>query len=113
MSRCTFLIFRFLVLYIHRNERLLIRYSFRFFPNDNIPDLAQYTTDYLVHEQDYHLFPNELRYSPDLSDGLILQSNQGGNATIRVVKGSTYVNAAKIVSTDYLTYNGVMHILDR
>lgn len=69
--------------------------------------------DYLVHLQDYHLYPDQLFYSPELTDGLILHSNQGGNATIRIINGSTYVNAAKIIATDYLIYNGVMHVLDQ
>lgn len=85
----------------------------RFLPNDNVPDTSQYTTDYLVHTQDYHLYPDYLMYSTDFSNDLIMTSQQGGNATVRIVNGDTYINDAKIISTDLLVYNGVTHILDR
>jgi hypothetical protein len=98
---------------IRQAKRLLIDRFLRFLPNENIPDLTHYTTDYRVHATDYHIYPNELRYLTELTNGLVVQSNQGGNATIRIINGTTYINAAKITATDRLVYNGVMHVIDR
>lgn len=84
-----------------------------FIPNDGVPDVTQYPTDYLVHMTDYHLYPDALLYSTEFSNNLSLTSNQGENCTIRIVNGDTYVNNAKIIATDLLVYNGVMHLIDR
>ncbi|TLD27390.1 putative mitochondrial transport protein [Venturia nashicola] len=42
-----------------------------------------------------------------------MTSQQGGNVTMRIVNGDTYLNDAKVIATDYLVYNGVMHILEK
>ncbi|RDI78777.1 hypothetical protein Vi05172_g11130 [Venturia inaequalis] len=95
------------------HQNLPSKYNTLFIPNDGVPDTSQYPTDYLVHTQDYHIFPDTLLYSPDFADNFIMSSQQGGNATMRIVNGDTYINDAKIIATDWLVYNGVLHILDR
>lgn len=95
-------------------ELLLINFSCSsVIPNDRVPDVSAYTTDYLVHLTDYHLFPDYLVYSPDFNNNSIMTSQQGENVTMRIVNGDTYMNDAKIIATDYLVYNGVLHILDK
>jgi uncharacterized surface protein with fasciclin (FAS1) repeats len=83
-----------------------------FVPNSGVPDLSHLSADLLVSLTDYHLYPDYLLYSPQLTDGLVIKSNQGTNSTIRIINGTTYINQARIISTDYLIYNGVMHTLD-
>jgi uncharacterized surface protein with fasciclin (FAS1) repeats len=48
-----------------------------------------------------------------LTDGLSLKTTNGANLTIHVQGDKTYVNAARILSTDYIISNGVVHIIDR
>lgn len=85
----------------------------RFIPNDNVPEISLYTTDYLVHNQDYHFYPDYLLYSPDFSNNFTMTSRQGENATMRIINGDTYINDAKVIATDWLIYNGVLHIIDK
>lgn len=37
---------------------------------------------------------------------------QGQKVTISVRDGSVYVNGAKVIATDIMTSNGVIHVLD-
>ncbi|CAG8949040.1 hypothetical protein HYFRA_00002168 [Hymenoscyphus fraxineus] len=60
----------------------------------------------------YHVIPNFVGYSPMLTDGLSLKSQMGTNLTIHVQDGQTYVNSAKILQTDYIISNGVIHVID-
>jgi uncharacterized surface protein with fasciclin (FAS1) repeats len=48
-----------------------------------------------------------------LTDGLSLKTTNGANLTIHVQDGKTYVNAAQVLSTDYIISNGVVHVIDR
>ncbi|KAK5019021.1 hypothetical protein LTR60_000443, partial [Cryomyces antarcticus] len=50
-------------------------------------------------------------YSSLLKDGSTFQTIQGNNVTITVENGSTYVNDAKIIDRDFLTSNGVIHVI--
>ncbi|QDS77845.1 hypothetical protein FKW77_006601 [Venturia effusa] len=95
------------------HQNLPAKYHTLFIPNDRVPEVSQFTTDYLVATIDYHIFPDYLLYSPDFSDNFTMMSLHGENATMRIVNGDTYVNDAKVVATDWLVYNGVLHILDR
>jgi uncharacterized surface protein with fasciclin (FAS1) repeats len=61
---------------------------------------------------EYHIVPNFVGYSPRLTDGLSLTTMQGSNVTIHVQDGDTYVNSAKIISSDYLVANGVVHVIE-
>ena len=61
---------------------------------------------------EYHIVPNFIGYSPLLTNGLSLTTMQGNNVTITVQDGDTYVNSAKIIASDYLVANGVVHVLD-
>jgi uncharacterized surface protein with fasciclin (FAS1) repeats len=62
---------------------------------------------------DYHLVANTVLYSSDLVNGTVLQTHQGDNLTITLLGSDIYVNSAKILQSDYLVANGVVHTLDR
>jgi uncharacterized surface protein with fasciclin (FAS1) repeats len=52
-------------------------------------------------------------YSTDLINGTELPTFNGGKVLITVDEdGTIYANTAKVIGTDYLVFNGVMHILD-
>jgi uncharacterized surface protein with fasciclin (FAS1) repeats len=48
-----------------------------------------------------------------LQDGMSLKTVQGGNLSVSVQDGVMYVNAAKIIASDYLVANGVVHVIDK
>ncbi|KAE9363200.1 FAS1 domain-containing protein [Stipitochalara longipes BDJ] len=60
----------------------------------------------------YHIIPNTLLYSPDFVNGTVLQTHQGDTLTMTRVGSDVYLNSAKILQTDYLIANGVVHTLD-
>lgn len=60
----------------------------------------------------YHYVPSYLGYSNKLKNGTILTTAQGSKVTITQQDGNTYVNGAKIVETDILCANGVIHVLE-
>lgn len=60
----------------------------------------------------YHYVPAYLGYSNRLQNGTILTTAQGSKVTITQQDGNTYVNGAKIVETDILCANGVIHVLE-
>jgi uncharacterized surface protein with fasciclin (FAS1) repeats len=62
---------------------------------------------------EYHVVPNFLGYFPVLTDGMVLKTAQGSNLYITVNGNATFVNAARITASNYLTDNGVFHVLDR
>lgn len=59
----------------------------------------------------YHLVPG-LVFSSDLKDGMKLKTLQGGELMVTVSEGGVYVNAARVLETDYLIGNGVLHSVD-
>lgn len=61
---------------------------------------------------EYHIVPNFVAYSPLLTNGLSLTTMQGSNVTVTVRDGDTYINSAKIIASDYLVANGVVHVLE-
>jgi uncharacterized surface protein with fasciclin (FAS1) repeats len=59
------------------------------------------------------LFSNKfIGYTPLLKNGMVLKTTQGGNLTITIQDSNVYVNSAKIISSDYLNVNGVIHVID-
>lgn len=51
-------------------------------------------------------------YSSSFSNGTIYTTLQGGNITIRQASNSNFVNSARVLQTDLLIANGVMHVID-
>ncbi|KAG4434343.1 hypothetical protein IFR05_010188 [Cadophora sp. M221] len=60
----------------------------------------------------YHMFSNTVAYSSSLTNGTTLMSEQGTNVTITINGSDIYVNSARVISRDYLTVNGVLHVID-
>ncbi|OIW31580.1 FAS1 domain-containing protein, partial [Coniochaeta ligniaria NRRL 30616] len=60
----------------------------------------------------FHTLPMPL-YSTYVTDGMVLQSLQGGNVTVAKVDGDIYFNDAKVISPNVLTNNGLIHVLDK
>jgi len=62
---------------------------------------------------EYHIVPNFLGYFPVLQDGMVLKTAGGQDLHISIEGNATYVNSARITASNYLTTNGVFHVLDR
>lgn len=60
----------------------------------------------------YHVVPGFVGYSPLLTNGTSLKTAQGENVTITLQEGDIFVNAAKVISTDWIVANGVVHVID-
>lgn len=64
------------------------------------------------------LFGGDLRRLADdararTGDGVKITTLQGGTVTVRAEEGGRlFINSARVVQTDFLTTNGVVHILD-
>ncbi|KAF2418739.1 Fasciclin-domain-containing protein [Tothia fuscella] len=52
-------------------------------------------------------------YSTDLKDRESLPTVQGGNLIVKITNGQISVNDAKVVRSDLLTNNGVIHVVDK
>ncbi len=62
---------------------------------------------------DYHIIPNFIGHSSDLQNGTVLQTVQGSDLYITIQRGQVYVNSARVLQTDLLVANGVLHTIDR
>jgi uncharacterized surface protein with fasciclin (FAS1) repeats len=60
----------------------------------------------------YHFVPGWIGYSSLLRDGMMLKTAQGSNVSITIQDGDIYVNAARVIASDYLVANGVIHVID-
>jgi len=60
----------------------------------------------------YHVVPGFVGYSSVLKDGGRLKTQEGSSLTITVQDGDMYVNSAKVIATDYIVANGVIHVID-
>jgi uncharacterized surface protein with fasciclin (FAS1) repeats len=60
----------------------------------------------------YHVVQGIVGYSSSLSNSTI-RTVGGGNVTITVVGGNVFVNSAKVIVTDVLVSNGVVHVIDK
>jgi uncharacterized surface protein with fasciclin (FAS1) repeats len=60
----------------------------------------------------YHVINGTVAYSTDLKDMQNLTAYNGENVTISIKNGSVFVNSAKVVTSNILVANGVMHVID-
>ena len=60
----------------------------------------------------YHVIPGEV-FAADLTDGAMVTTVEGGDVTIDLSDPTMpMVNGAKIIATDIVTENGVIHLID-
>ncbi|KAE9382004.1 FAS1 domain-containing protein [Stipitochalara longipes BDJ] len=71
------------------------------------------STSQLAATFNYHAVPNFIGYSSQLTNGMQLQTSEGTNLTITIQGNETFVNGARILISDYLVANGVVHLIDR
>jgi transforming growth factor-beta-induced protein len=88
-----------------------------FAPSDGAFDAAESTVsglndDGLRSALTYHVAKG-VGYSTDFLDGQVVPTVNGKTLSITVNNGTVFVNGAKIVQTDLLTRNGVIHVIDR
>jgi uncharacterized surface protein with fasciclin (FAS1) repeats len=81
---------------------------------DNFTSItAGWTTDQLDALLTYHAVPGIVAYSSSMHNGTVLPTVQGSEITIYAGgNGSMYANNVRILATDYLLSNGVMHTID-
>jgi uncharacterized surface protein with fasciclin (FAS1) repeats len=77
--------------------------------------LGTLSTQDLVSILGFHVLPGQVRFSPNLlaADQMSLATLQGTNVTIRRDGANVFVNSARVILTDVLTTNGVVHVLDK
>lgn len=68
----------------------------------------QQITDILT----YHVINGTIGYSSGLENGTTLETANGESLTITINNGSVFVNNAKVVTSDILIANGVVHVID-
>lgn len=59
----------------------------------------------------YHVVPGKVM-AADVTDGLEADTAQGGKVKFTVKDGAVMINDAKVVSTDIVASNGVIHVID-
>jgi len=59
----------------------------------------------------YHVVPGKVM-SSDLKNGMMIKTVPGENLIISLVNGGVVVNDAKVVQTDIVSTNGVIHAID-
>ena len=71
--------------------------------NENLSILVQYHI--LVTEDDPY-------YTTSLTNGSVWTTLQGGSLIVRMASNSIFINSARVLQSDLLVANGVMHVLD-
>ena len=59
----------------------------------------------------YHVVPGKL-YSPDVLKQTSQTTVNGNDLVVKMIKGKPYINNARIIVTDIVTTNGVIHLID-
>jgi uncharacterized surface protein with fasciclin (FAS1) repeats len=81
---------------------------------DGILDASPATQEQFIALASYHCIMGSVMYSTSLKNGTQLKMFSGLPATVRVLDdGTIYINSAKVIASDYLIENGVMHVIDR
>jgi hypothetical protein len=58
----------------------------------------------------YHVVPGKVM-AADVTDGLVVETLQGGTVTFTIADGKVMINDAEVVMTDIETTNGVIHVI--
>ncbi|KZF21580.1 FAS1 domain-containing protein [Xylona heveae TC161] len=70
------------------------------------------TVEELASLMSYHIVNGTVAYTSLMPNGTELKSLQGTNLTVRFAANSWFINSAKIIQSDLLLANGVLHVLD-
>ncbi|KAF1841953.1 Fasciclin-domain-containing protein [Cucurbitaria berberidis CBS 394.84] len=73
---------------------------------------ANLTTEQITDILTYHVVTGDIGYSSSLENGTSLTTANGGNLTIIVGTGGIFVNNARVITSDVLIANGVVHVID-
>jgi uncharacterized surface protein with fasciclin (FAS1) repeats len=74
--------------------------------------LANLTSEQTKDVLTYHVVAGTLGYSSGLKNGTVLKAVNGKDLTITINDGKVFVNSARVVTTDVLIANGVVHVID-
>jgi uncharacterized surface protein with fasciclin (FAS1) repeats len=88
-----------------------------FAPTDGAFDAAESTISGLNEDGTrsaltYHVAKG-VGYSTDFINGQVIPTVNGKSLSVTVTNGTVYINGAKIVKSDLLTRNGVIHVIDK
>ena len=72
-------------------------------PDDEERDNSTLTLNHVV---------DNFIFSFDWSDGEILENVEENELVIEVVNGETFVNGIRVLKTDVLASNGIIHLID-
>merc|ERR1712013_506351 len=59
----------------------------------------------------YHVINGTVAYSSTLTNGSV-PTLGGGNITVTIIDGEVFVNRARVINSDILLSNGVLHVID-
>jgi len=86
--------------------------AFDALPDGTVEDLLKpENKEQLAAVLTYHVVPGKVM-SSDLSDGMMAETVQGSEITIRVADGGVTVDGANVVQADIEASNGVIHVID-
>jgi hypothetical protein len=74
--------------------------------------LANLSMEQVTNVLKYHVVTGAIGYSSSLTNNKKITTTHGSNVTITVGNGGTFVNNARIVLSDVLIANGVIHVID-
>lgn len=76
--------------------------------------LSTMSTSELASLLEYHVVngSHSVGYSSNLPNGTVLKSRQGGNLTMTFSSNSLFVNSAKVIQSDLLIANGILHVIE-
>jgi uncharacterized surface protein with fasciclin (FAS1) repeats len=73
--------------------------------------VANLPVDALRNILGYHVAPGR-RLAADVVNARQIRMSNGGFTTVRVTSEGAYLNDSKIIATDIMTSNGVIHVID-
>ncbi|KAF1947847.1 beta-Ig-H3/Fasciclin [Clathrospora elynae] len=75
--------------------------------------LANLTTQQITDILTYHVVTTgDIGYSSKLKNGTTLKTANGNDLTVTIGDGGIFVNNARVVTSDILIANGVLHVID-
>lgn len=73
--------------------------------------LANISTEDAASVLQYHVINGTVAYSSTLTNGSV-PTLGGDNVTITIIDGEVFVNRARVINSDVLLANGVLHVID-